>query len=84
MLDINITIRGPGGCINFESIMIERLFKDLGYNVIVDNDYPFIEQNSASHAISETEDEFIERVKQSKNIGNINIHLKVDHCPWGG
>jgi hypothetical protein len=37
MFTIKIEISGMGGIINFEAIVIERLFKDLGYTVEVNN-----------------------------------------------
>lgn len=81
--NIDITIRGMGGIINFEALVIERMFKELGYDVVVNNPHPYIEHNSHPSAINESEDEFYERVK-ALNHANTKITIKVDHCPWGG
>ncbi|RWZ87259.1 MAG: hypothetical protein EO766_12095 [Hydrotalea sp. AMD] len=74
MNNIEIKVTGPGGCIEFEAIMIERLFKDLGYTVNVTNNCPYDGNESI--------DEFVERCKTIKH--KMNINLVVDNRPWGG
>jgi hypothetical protein len=82
MNSISVKIRGMGGIINFEALLIERLFKELGYKVEVDNNCPYQERSHPSE-IKETEDEFVERCKKL-NHAKTTIKLEVEHCPWGG
>jgi hypothetical protein len=81
-MNINIDISGMGSIINFESLLIERMFKELGYIVEVDNDTPYMERCHPS-IIKETEDEFVERCKKLDHT-ETTIKLKVNHRPWGG
>jgi hypothetical protein len=83
MNSISVKIRGMGGIINFEALLIERLFKELGYQVEVDNNCPYEEKNPHPSAINETEDEFVERCKKL-NHSKTTVKLEVEHCPWGG
>lgn len=83
MDNVTITIAGLGGCINYETILIRRLFEELGHKVIVNDEHPFIENRVPSVSIiSETENEFINRVKALKHKSTITINT--EHCPWGG
>jgi hypothetical protein len=74
-MNINIDITGMGSIITFESLLIERMFKELGYIVEVDNDIP--------HANKEAEDEYIDWCKKLNHTEK-TIKLKVNHCQWGG
>ena len=38
MIDITVTVSGPGGVINNEMLVIEQALKNLKYTVIVEND----------------------------------------------
>ena len=83
MHNITITIRGMGGIINFEALAVERLFKEMGFEVEVNNPHPHVERNTHPSAISESENEYYERVK-ALNHSTTKVTIKVDHCPWGG
>ena len=72
-----------GGIVNFEAKVIERVFKEMGYQIEVNNPHPFVEYNTHPAAISETEDEYIERVKQIRH-NDTKIKIEVEHYPWGG
>lgn len=84
MITTKIEISGMGSVINFEAIVIERLFKELGYNVEVNNPNPFIEHHPHPSMISETEDQYIERVKKLHCNGDYKVEINVIHHPWGG
>ncbi len=79
MNTITINIAGIGQLINYETILIERLFKELGYNVEINNPHPFIEYDTRLHTISESEDEYIERVKSVRNYDQTKILINVEH-----
>lgn len=81
--DISVTICGMGGIINFEALAVEKLFKEMGFEVVVDNPHPYVERNPHPSTICESEDEYYERVK-SLDHSTTKITIKVDHCPWGG
>jgi hypothetical protein len=83
MNTVTIEIKGMGGIINFESLIIERLFKELGYEIEVNNPHSFVERHPHPSMISETEDEFIERVKKLDHHKN-KVIINVTHCSWGG
>jgi len=40
MININVTVSGPGECINNEMLIIEKALKDAGYPVTVVNEFP--------------------------------------------
>lgn len=83
MKTVTIEVKGMGGIINFEALIIERLFKELGYEIEINNPHSFVERHTHPSMISETEDEFIERVKKLKHHTD-KIVINVTHYPWGG
>lgn len=86
MSDITITITGPGGVINFETIIIKRALEDAGIIVEVEDDTPFGSRPIHPLVIQETEDEYVERVTTMYRSGKIKntVKLIAKHCPWGG
>lgn len=68
MHQIEITIRGPGCTFFSELNIIKNIFKLLGYNVKIDDEYNH--QNDG-------------KVNRSHNT-NTEIVIKTIHDPWGG
>ncbi len=78
---ITIKVTGPGGTIDFEMMVIKMLFEQIGISVIVENEYPWPDDNPL------IADAFIEdRIKSIKNgtFQSPEIKLIAEHCPWGG
>lgn len=78
MSDITITVEGPGGNINFEMILIEKVLRESGFAVNVTN-------SDADWSVSKREgyfEQILEALK--KNPGKYRINLIAKHIPWGG
>lgn len=76
---VEITVRGMGGVINFEMMLLEKTLKEAGYSVKVIND--------AADWVCSNEPGFFEKaaknVKESKE-GTHEVILTANHIPWGG
>lgn len=74
---IQITVRGPGGGINFEMQIIEKALRDAGIQVEVIND--------AADWVCSNEPGWFERVLEGvKSRGDSRAVLTAIHQPWGG
>lgn len=71
MPDCTITITGPGEMINNELAVIEKAFRDIGYEVVVDNKHPD----------KMTNEERLKFIESLQNRGTVKIIMQ--HCPWG-
>ena len=83
MINIEVKVTGPGGVINFETLIIKRALEQVGITVEVEDEYPFsyrVNQN----VIQETEDEYIERITKLNETCSTTVKLIAEHCPWGG
>lgn len=80
MINITVTVTGPGGCINTEVEIIRRALESVGCTVDVTNKYPhqFSEDPQAGYS-TKTMDQII-----SENRCNARVSLIADHEPWGG
>lgn len=86
MIDVTITISGPGLCIQFETELIKKLFSELGYKIEIKDKYPF-ENNKPENG--DTLEEYLDRRKkhtqERKNNGTPDvIKIITDHQLWGG
>ena len=72
---VKITVRGPGGLINYEMDLIEQALKAAGITVHVDNDC------KDAHKDTETYTKF--RNEKTAKEG-YEVTLIADHIPWGG
>ena len=88
MIDIVVTVTGPGGCINFETIIIQRALEAVGITVVVEDECPLHSRNTDSPQSypKETEDEYVDRITEIIKTENhpITVKLIAEHCPWGG
>ena len=74
--DCVITIAGPGSVINNELAIVEKAFRDAGFDVEVENSHPDPEL-TAEQVINH-----LKLVHGSQPLGHIKIVMK--HYPWGG
>lgn len=72
MIDYNITITGPGGCINNLLEVIQSALEVRGISVEVENDHP--DSRPKLQEFIASKDNFF--------AGNI-VHVKMNHAPWG-
>lgn len=83
---VRLSISGMGGVINIEAELIEKLLKEAGYNVKVDNpnaDYLKPKDPNDVKILSEAEKK--RRLEHRRGIANDTlIHFSVKHNPWGG
>jgi hypothetical protein len=75
LINITVTISGPGNTFHREQLIIKKALSDAGYNVTVQDDYP---------VSSELEDVMLCRKQIALRSKNTNITIVADHCPWGG
>jgi len=72
MIDIKITITGPGETFGLPLLRIARAMEELGYNVIVDDPYPYppeLEEKSLALYLKGPKADCL---------------ITAEHCPWGG
>lgn len=75
-----ITVTGPGTIIAFEMIVIEKFLTELGYKVIVEDEYPY-----GSFPVGHTtKEQYLEFVKELLQQYPTEIKLTAVHLPWGG
>ena len=67
-----VTISGPGGVINNEAAVVVQALRDAGFKVTVDNKYDETPLDAADVA------------KHVAKCGSWEVHVKVNHIPWGG
>lgn len=80
--DVDVKVTGMGGLINFEVEYIAKCFRDLGYEVVVDN--PHADWTGDGPTSKMTLEQKLEIIKQTKPKMPHKIFLAAQHCPWGG
>lgn len=71
MIEIRITVSGPGGVIGYETEVIRRSFELMGYQVEVKDEHPL-------------EPGDFERMDARRGTGSVKILLSTEHQPWSG
>lgn len=94
MFYLDVVVRGPGMVINNEMDYLEKILRDAGYQVKIENDNPCCDIKLREHLAENYGEENVEkklidaRKKMRKNylrrIRKTSITLKADHRPWGG
>ena len=90
MADVTITVRGPGGVISQEMIIIRRALEAAGIKVEVVDSHPCEpEQEDAVLAhraeLRNPESETRKRIDSGKyTYTDRGVKLVADHLPWGG
>lgn len=85
-----IIVSGPGGCINFEVEIIKRALEAYGVTVTIENDAPEVTDGFIEEIARRLNGDWSEgnpnNLKDEYNLGAIKkeVHIKVDHIPWGG
>ena len=77
--DVDIKVTGMGGLINFEIEFIAKCFRDLGYEVVIDNAYADWKGDGPASRMSL--EERIEAVKKAKHK---KVFIEAKHIPWPG
>lgn len=75
LINICVTISGPGETFHREQYIIKQALLDAGYSVTVQDDYPLS---------PEVEANFISTPIDHRKSHTTHITLVADHCPWGG
>jgi hypothetical protein len=76
MIDVTITIVGPGGTIDYEAVVIRRALEAAGVRVVEENTNPCSDP-----------DECLRVIRDRLDTGYIKhkaVRLVVTHQPWGG
>lgn len=74
MIDVTVTVTGPGGCISGEIEIIRRALTAAGINVTIADPHPPVE------GFTEVLDKYIASGRMSQT----NVKIIAMHCPWGG
>lgn len=74
MIDVTVTVTGPGGCISLEIEIIRRALVAAGINVTVTNPHPPAE-GFIPH---------MEKYIKDGKMSTTNVKIIAMHCPWGG
>jgi len=74
-----ITVKGLGGCINYEMILIEQALQAVGIKVEVVNNHTHNE-----HEDDCTVQEYIKHRNKLTIEKGLTVKLVADHQPWGG
>lgn len=77
MMNVKVTVSGPGGCIDYEVEVIRRALEAEGLKVNVIDPHPFEPNESFANI-----DELLAHCKTLS--GSITVDLIANHIPWGG
>lgn len=86
---VTVTVSGPGKNISYEMELLRRFFESEGYQVTVENEYPFVAGDPQCSEFSSWEEYHAHRTHlRSEAYEQREYHnqltLKAEHFPWGG
>ena len=86
---VTITVSGPGGNISYEMELLKRFLESEGYQVAVENEYPFVAGDPKCSDFSSWEEyqahrRYLMSEAYERREYHNQITLKAEHHSWGG